>query len=217
MEMGKGNNVFSNQEENTNKAKRIHIVSDWQRKAKELFDSQVFFNCRFKAFDYIEKLSDVSVAMLTVDIAKAKSFLGPNYNVKFSILYSENGQIYQTKNFFQTKLAGKESLIPDYILNAIGKEKESISIKFNMEDLKALYNERNIRIDEEATFKEISDICQKESVAFAHFVDRVFYTRIVCYNSNKEKIGVFHVGILHHMPKELEDKLYPGGQVECTF
>lgn len=181
---------------------------------KNAFESQVFFNSRIKALEYIEKLGKVTTAMLTLNISKVKGFLGTNYEVKFTILYSTgDGQVFQTKNFYKVEMPGKEGMIPDYILKSL-EDENSIDVKFNIDDLSALYNERDIKIDEESTFDEVIEICKKENVTSLHLIDRVFYTRIECFNSDKEKVGTMHMGVLHRIPKDVSKTLYPGGQAE---
>ena len=184
---------------------------------KNVFESQVFFNSRIKALEYIEKLGKVTTAMLTMNISKVKGFLGTNYEVKFSILYSTgDGQVFQTKNFYKVEMPGKEGMIPDYILKSL-EDEDSIDVKFNIDDLSALYNERDIKIDEESTFDEVIEICKKENVTSLHLIDRVFYTRIECFNSDKEKVGTMHLGVLHRIPQDVSKTLYPGGQAEYVL
>lgn len=184
---------------------------------KNVFESQVFFSSRIKALEYIEKLGKVTTAMLTMNISKVKGFLGTNYVVKFSILYSTGkGQIFQTKNFYKVEMPGKEGMIPSYILKAL-EDEESIDVKFNIDDLSALYNECDVKIDEESTFDEVIEICKKENVTSLHLIDRVFYTRIECFNSDEENVGTMHVGVLHRLPKDISRTLYPGGQAEYVI
>lgn len=87
----------------------------------------------------------------------------------------------------------------------------------NLDDLSALYNERDIKIDEESTFDEVIEICKKENVTSLYLIDRVFYTRIECFNSDKEKVGTLHMGVLHRIPKDVAKTLYPGGQAEYVL
>lgn len=184
---------------------------------KKALDNQIFFNSRLKALEYIEKQGKVTTAMLTVNIAKVKGIFGIDYEIKFSLLYSTgDGQVFQTKNFYNVEMPGKEGMIPNYILKTL-EEEEALEIKFNLDDLSALYDERNIKIDEESTFDEIIKLCKKENVAVIQMIDRVFYTRIECYNSDKKKVGAIHIGVLHCLPKDLAKILYPGGIVEYTL
>ena len=44
-------------------------------------------------------------------------------------------------------MPGKEGMIPNYILKTL--EEEALEIKFNLDDLSTLYDERNIKIDED--------------------------------------------------------------------
>ena len=112
-------------------------------------------------------------------------------------------------------MPGKEGMIPNYILRTL--EEEALEIKFNLDDLSTLYDERNIKIDEESTFYEIIKLCKKENAAVIQIIDRVFYTRIECYNSDKKKVGAIHIGVLRRLPKDLAKILYPRGIVEYTL
>ena len=69
-------------------------------------------------------------------------------------------------------------------------------------------------------FIELEDIialCKKNDVAAIQLIDRVFYTRIVCYDSAKQEMGAIHIGALRRLPNGLAEKLYPGGSVEYTL
>lgn len=65
-------------------------------------------------------------------------------------------------------MPGKEGMIPNYILKTL--EEEALEIKFNLDDLSTLYDERNIKIDEESTFYEIIKLCKKENAAVIQIV-----------------------------------------------
>lgn len=182
---------------------------------KKALDSQVFFNSRLKALEYIEKQGQVSTAMLTLNIEKVKGFLGMNCKLKFSLLYSTtNGQTFQTKDFYIVEMPGKEGMIPEYILKELATT-GTVKIKFNLEDLSTLYDERSVKIDEESTFDELIEVCKKENVATIQMIDRVFYTRIECLDAANQQVGTIHVGALYGLPKELANVLYPCGQ--ATF
>ena len=184
---------------------------------KQIFDNQVFYNSRLKALEYIEKQGKVSTAMLTMNISKVKGFWSSNYELKYSLLYStENGKIFQTKNFYSVEMPGKEGMIPYYILESL-EDEGSLEIKFNSDDLETLYDERDVKIDEESSFDKIVKVCKKNNVAAIQLIDRVFYTRIVCYNSAHETLGVIHVGAVHDLPKDISNVLYPICTVEYTL
>lgn len=184
-----------------------------------LFGSQVFFNSRLVAFDYMEKLGNLVTAMLTVKISKVRGILGTNYEIKLSLLYSKNAdEIRKAENFYKVEMPGKEGLIPNYVLNELDKgDSDSVDIKFNKADLSALYEERNVTIDEDATFEDVVALCKRKDVTSILLIDRVFYTRIVCYDSAKQEIGAIHIGALRRLPNGLAEKLYPGGSVEYTL
>ena len=129
-----------------------------------------------------------------------------------TFIQQEMGRYFRLKT---SKMPGKEGMIPNYILKTL--EEEALEIKFNLDDLSALYDERNIKIDEESTFYEIIKLCKKENAAVIQIIDRVFYTRIECYNSDKKKVGAIHIGVLRRLPKDLAKILYPRGIVEYTL
>ncbi|MDO4950266.1 MAG: hypothetical protein Q4E55_08950 [Bacteroidales bacterium] len=176
-----------------------------------------FFNSRLCALEHIKRQGNFTIAMLTVDISKVRTFfLFNNYEIRFSVLYFRNGQTFQNKDFYTIEIPGKEGRIPDYILEEINKN-GSLAIRFNYKDLSALYAERDIKIDETATFDEITELCKKKDVATIQLIDRGFYTRIECYDSNKDMVGTIHVGALYGLPRDMETRLYPGKTVAYTL
>lgn len=202
------------QNQNDGFSLRPEKESTFSQLFKKALDSQVFFNSRIPALKFIEKIGEVSTAMLTLNIRKTGGLLG-NYKLRFSLLYSKtNGQIFKSEDFYTVELPGKAGLIPDYILNEL-KTEDSLEIQFTKDDLSVLYDERDIKIHESANFNEIEDFCQKKRITKIKFIDRVFYTRIEYYSLNGQ--GVDHFGALYEVPDELSSKLYPGEQVECTF
>ena len=219
MEMSSNNlQNLSHQETNSEGNRGIReLFLTGVTRVKEAFDSQVFFNSRLKALGYIKKHCNATTAMLTMNISKESSFLGPIFKIEFSVLYSaQNGKIYRVENFYRVEMPGKEGMIPSYILKAL-EENETIQIRFNSDDLSTLYDEREVKVYEEYSFDEIVKLCSKKNVAAIQLVDRVFYTRIVCYSSEREIMGAIHIGSLHCLPKELSNTLYPGGTVEYTL
>lgn len=208
----KKSHVSSGQKSNNGINDRKHGLGYIIKKA---FDSQIFYNSRLKALEYIEKQSKISTAMLSMTISRVKSFLGANFEVKFSLLYStDGGKILQVNDFYTVELPGKEGRIPNYILKSLDEE-DSVNIKFNSKDLSVLYDERSVKIDEESTFDELIGVCKKENVATIQMIDRVFYTRIECLDAANQQVGTIHVGALYGLPKELANVLYPCGQ--ATF
>lgn len=66
-------------------------------------------------------------------------------------------------------------------------------------------------------FTKLLNFDKKENAAVIQIIDRVFYTRIECYNSDKKKVGAIHIGVLRRLPKDLAKILYPRGIVEYTL
>ena len=96
------------------------------------------------------------------------------------------------------------------------------------------YNEKNY-VGDDGTFvvpveevkeeeieetKEWSDLeceCATNHCASIKFIDRVFYTRVECYDGNDKLMGVTHIALLKGLPATISSKLYPVGQAEYVL
>ena len=187
----------------------------------EAIKQQVFYNSRKDIFDYIESRGQINSAVLNVTFSSGHegifSKIFTPYHASYSLVYKlENGEVRVSDNFFEKDYSGEGSLIPKYVIEVL-KTEETFNINMDSADLQILYNELDMHIDEVATYESIISLCKKKNVSMIKMIDRVFYTRIECYNASNVEIGTIHVGSLRNLPSELADTLYPGGQVEYSI
>ena len=187
----------------------------------EAIKQQVFYNSRKDIFDYIESRGQINSAVLNVTFSRGHEGLFSKiftpYHVSYSLVYKlENGEARVSDNFFEKDYSSEGSLIPKYVIEVLQTE-DTFNINMDSADLQILYNELDIHIDEVATYESIISLCKKKNVNMIKMIDRVFYTRIECYNASNVVIGSIHVGALRNLPSELADFLYPGGQVEYSI
>lgn len=190
-------------------------------KLEDAMNQQIFYNNRKCIFDCIKSCGSINEAVLNITFSKGKSGLFARlfapYHVTYSLIYkSSNGEPRICENFFEMEFSKEGSLIPKYIFEAL-QNKDTVNVSLDMTDLENLYNEMNIKVDEDATFESICSLCKRKNVDYIQLIDRVFYTRIVCYDSAKQEMGAIHIGALRRLPNGLAEKLYPGGSVEYTL
>lgn len=80
-------------------------------------------------------------------------------------------------------MPGKEGMIPNYILKTL--EEEALEIKFNLDDLSTLYDERNIKLMKNQHFTKLLNFAKRKCSSDTNNRS-CFYTRIECYNSDKK-------------------------------
>lgn len=178
--------------------------------AKTVFDNQKFYNNRIAVLDYIEHVNGLQTAIVTMHVVK-NTF---TYEFSFDLLYKvDGGKVLQQSRFYVIDLS-TNGYVPQYIFDEVRKNK-SAEIKFSFDDLTKFYNEKDIKIDDESSFENILDLCRKNNIASIKMFDRVFYTRVVCYDSNGTETGCIHVASISKLPANIQSTLYPCG--ECTY
>ena len=188
---------------------------------EEAMDSQLFYNSRMVVLDRIAKLGNLKTAMLTITIEPTKSgFLNrilDSHIVNFDLVYvTDDGKAYQTKGLYNEELPGEAGLIPKYVIDGL-KESPSYEIRMNAEDLSILYEEKDTPVDEASSFREIIETAKENGVAVIKLIDRVFYTRIECMDSEGATVGEMHIGVITDIPDKYSAKLYPGQQISLEI
>lgn len=210
---------------NNNKGKDTRPFSSKDEKGSfsfsEAIKQQVFFNSRKSIFDYIESRGHINSAVLNVTFTKGQKGLFSKiftpYHVSCSLFYKlDNGDVRVSENFFEKDYSSEGSLLPKYIIEVLQTE-DTFNINMDSNDLQTIYDEISNEIDDTATYESIRSLCKKKGVSRIIMIDRVFYTRIECYNSDNEMLGTIHVGVLTGVPEEFVKTLYPGGQVEYVL
>lgn len=194
--------------------KKIQNVAEsalnFAKVVKNAYDSQKFYNNLQPVLDYIEKIKDVQSPVVIMHVAKG--FL--SYEFSFDMIYKlSDGKILQEKKFYTVDISDTD-LIPSYILNEV-IQTGSAQINFSFDDLKVFHAERSIKIDDFSSFDDIVNLCKKNNIASIKMIDRLFYTRVVCYDSNGTEAGYIHVASISKLPANIQSTLYPCG--ECTY
>lgn len=173
-----------------------------------------FYNLCNNLFKEIEKLGDIKSPIVTMTCTK--KFL--SYKFSFDIVYiNADGKPYRSKEFFSDSLlGGMVGVIPRYIVDAV-KQNGSAEICFNANDLELLFNELNEDIIESKEWNDLENECIANSCASVKLFDRVFYTRVECYDVNNQQMGLMHIAILNGLSTTISSKLYPVGQAEHIF
>lgn len=173
-----------------------------------------FYNLINNMFDAIESLGSIKTPIVTMTCRK--NFL--SYNFDFDIVYvTLDGTPYRKNKFYSDSLfGGMVGLIPQYIVDAV-KQNGIAEICFNADDLEILFNELNIEIVEIKKWSDLERECIVNVCTCIKLIDRVFYTRVECYDVNKKQIDVTHVASIKNLPMTISSKLYPVGNAEYVL
>lgn len=174
-------------------------------------DSFSFCNCISKILSEVESKNDIVTAVVSMKIERNRF----DNEISFDLIHTDKEvRAYRTKEFYKTTLPAAS--LPQYISEQL-MDDHIFRVNFSSEDLTTFYNEAEIHIDEKESFDGIIDVAKQNNTAKIVLTDRVFYTRIECFDIQEHNIGVFHIGILNKLPKELSDMLYPGGRAEYVI
>lgn len=192
-------------------------VDELKNKAKSIFsgieeslEDLNFHNSRITVLNFVDGIKGASVPIVHMHIVE-KTF---TYEVSFDVLYKKDGQVMQQKRFYVVDLAGDD--LPAYLVSEV-KSNKSADVKFSFEDLRIFYDEKGVKVDETSTFDELLQICKDNRVKIIKLIDRVFYTRVECFDSSNNEIGTLHIGIIKNVPLNVSQKLYPIGTAVYTL
>lgn len=173
-----------------------------------------FYNLVNSLFEAIECLGIIKSPIVTMTCSK--KFL--SYKFSFDIVYVNSDGMPYRKNEFYTDslLGGAVGVIPQYIVDAV-KQNGTAEICFNANDIDTLLNEQEIEIEETKEWSDLECECTTNHCASIKFIDRVFYTRVECYDGNDKLMGVTHIALLKGLPATISSKLYPVGQAEYVL
>lgn len=173
---------------------------------------QYFYNTRNRILDYITQRTNIRTAHVELFVRK----IGLSYECRYDLYFpNQEGVMMINKGFFVANISS-EDYIPQYILDEV-KQNGSVEIDFSTEDLEVLYNEKNIEVKSEATYnslvKELTDKAYSKMV----MIDRVFYTRVQCYDATGKMTGIAHIASITNLPVNVKSSLYPCGSCEVTL
>lgn len=203
---------FKNNHKNrTDKEKTLGFWERFGSTLKDIVDSLSFYKCVNIILKQVESKDDIVTAVVSMKIERNRF----DNKITFDLIHTDSdGRAYRTKEFYNLTLTS--SLLPQYISDQL-MDNNIFRVNFSLEDLITFHNESDIPIDEKDSFNAVINIAKQNNTAKIVLIDRVFYTRIECFDTQEHNIGVFHIGILNNLPKELSDMLYPGGQTEYVL
>lgn len=202
---------FKNHSKNKDKETRLSFWKRLGNAVQDIVDSLSFSNCISMILNEVESKNDIVTAVVSMKIERNRF----DNKISFDLIHTDKeGRAYRTKDFYKTTLPAAS--LPQYISEQLVDD-HIFRVNFSLEDLTTFYNETEIHIDEKESFDGIIDVAKQNNTAKIVLIDRVFYTRIECFDTQEHNIGVFHIGILNNLPKEISDMLYPGGQAEYVL
>lgn len=195
---------------NNFKEKVEKLISAVETKEKE----GTFYNLVNNLFEAIECLGPIKSPIITMTCSK--KFL--SYKFSFDIVYVNSDGMPYRKNEIYTDslLGGLVGVIPQYIVDAV-KQNGTAEICFNANDIDTLLNEQGIEVEELKEWGDLERECTANHCVRIKFIDRVFYTRVECYDDNDKLMGVTHIALLKGLPTKISSKLYPVGQAEYVL
>ena len=174
---------------------------------------QLFYNTRKRVLDYIGQRPHIRTAHVEMHVKKS----GPTtYEFRYDLFYpDQHGTMMVNEGFFTANMSSA-GYIPEYILEEVGWN-GSAEIDFSTEDLQTLSREMDVKVKEEANYNELVREIKDKSYSRIVMVDRVYYTRVQCYDADGKMSGIAHIAKLANVPENVKGKLYPCGSCEVTL
>lgn len=194
-----------NSSSNQNRGEKRSLFTKVTQAISGAIESQLFYNSRDKVLDYLNtRLGSISTAVVTMHV-KGQGF---TYETSFDVVFTnEKGEAFQQKKFYVVDLS-KASYLPSYILDSV-KENGKADVRFGADDLDTLFKERSEKIIEVVSYDELVSDCDKNSHGKMTLIDRVFYTRVICYDMTGNISGIAHIAKITKLPIDIKNKLYP--------
>ncbi len=173
---------------------------------------QYFYNTRNRILDYIASRTNIRTAHIELFVRKTGSTYECSYDLYFP---NQQGIIMKNEAFFIANISSV-GYIPQYIIDEVDKN-GSAEIDFSKEDLEVLYNEKEIEIQSEVSYdtlhKELVDNVYNKIV----LIDRVYYTRVECYDTTGKITGIVHIANMTNIPDNIKNSLYPCKSCEVNL
>ena len=174
---------------------------------------QLFYNTRKRVLDYIGQRPHIRTAHVEMHVKKSGL---TTYEFRYDLFYpDQQGTMMMNKGFFAANMSSA-GYIPEYILDEVERN-GSAEIDFSTEDLETLYKEKDIKVKGEANYNELLREIKDKSYRRIVMVDRVYYTRVQCYDADGKMSGIAHIAKLDNVPENVKSKLYPCGSCEVTL
>lgn len=206
------NNKETVMPENNQEPKHRRLFSNIFDAIGNAINDQNFYNTRNRILDYIDRRKDIRTAHVELHVRKT----GVTYECRYDLYFPDHqGVMMSNKGFFVANMSSA-GYLPQYILDEV-KQNGTAEIDFSTEDLKVLYNEKDIEVKSEATYNSLLKELTEKSYSKIILIDRVFYTRVQCYDATDKMTGIAHIASIVNVPVNIMSSLYPCGSCEVNF
>lgn len=199
MEFGKK----SNKQPSEDSGQKQGLLGKFKDILKKVEEDQFFFNSRLCIFELLSSIGNAQTAIVDLHFQKQ----GLTYHITFDAFYTKPDGKVMTNKAFHTVYLTDEGFIPTYIINEIEKTGNA-DVRFDTADIETLFNERSVLVKEVISYKELVEECKNARITNLILKDRVFYTRIECYQ-NGTLVDAVHSASVKEMPLEINRTLYP--------
>lgn len=173
---------------------------------------QFFYNTRNRVLDYIAQRTNIRTAHIELHVRKT----GLTYECRYDLFFpDQQGTMMLNKGFFVANMSSA-GYIPQYILDEV-KQNGSAEIDFSTEDLETLFSEKNVEVKEEASYNDLIEELTEKSYSKIVMIDRVYYTRVQCYDATGKMTGLAHIASITNVPVNVKNNLYPCGSCEIAL
>ncbi len=207
MEFGKK----SNKQPCEDSGQKQGLLGKFKEILKKVDEDQLFFNSRFCIFELLSSIGNAQTAIVDLHFQKQ----GLTYELTFDAFYTKPDGKVMTNKGFHTAYLTDEGYIPTYIINEI-KRTGNADVRFDTNDIESLFKERSVLVKEVISYKELVEECINEGISNIILKDRVFYTRIECYQ-NGTLVDAVHSASVKEMPLEINRTLYPCKVVQAVI
>lgn len=173
---------------------------------------QYFYNTRNRILDYIDSRTNVRSAHVELFVRKT----GGTYECRYDLYFTNpQGTVMKNEGFFIANISSA-GYIPQYIINEV-KQNGSAEIDFSTDDLKVLFNEKIIEIESEVSYDTLHKELVEQAYSKIVLIDRVYYTRVQCYDTIGQMTGIVHIANMTNIPDSIKNSLYPCKSCEVNL
>lgn len=152
---------------------------------------------------YLGEISGLQMAIVIMRINKGNF----GYEICFSSIFSKDGIPFKHNNFRIIDVASND--MPEHLAEEVNRNGGSIAINFSKEDLAEFYVEKDAEIIKSYSFNDVLEYYRDANLRKIIITDRVFYTRIDCYDRNNRYTKSLFFGLLKELPDEVATQIYP--------
>lgn len=197
---------------NNQERKRRGLFRDFVDSIGNALKDQYFYYTRNRILDYIAQQTSIRTAHVEMFVKKT----GNTYECRYDLYFpDQQGVMMLNKGFFVANLSSA-GYIPQYILDEVNQN-GSAEIDFSTEDLEVLYNEKDIEVKSVASYNILLKELTEKAYSKIVLIDRVYYTRVQCYDTTGRMTGIAHIASITNIPVNIKSSLYPCGSCEVNL